>query len=183
MSDSELRAVERAWMLDPTNREAQHALWRAQRRHGVRPDDVEPGTISPAWEPANDDFNDRIADWSNAFKEAMLDIRPAHPGAKVDARTSLDRFRLDDVRAVLAKKAGANDERPWLAAVELWDGRWAFVEASCDYTGWDCQASGSATVAATREELQAIGMSEHARATLGLAKTDGTEPLIAKDVR
>ena len=39
------------------------------------------------------------------------------------------------------------------AVVRLKDGRWAYVEGSCDYTGWDCQAGADAYYASSEAEL------------------------------
>lgn len=45
-------------------------------------------------------------------------------------------FEMDDVVGVLAADDGMNDESNWLAVVLLKDGRWGFIYAGCDYTGW-----------------------------------------------
>ena len=42
----------------------------------------------------------------------------------------------DDVDRVLWNEEGANDEAEWAALCRLKDGRWGFVHAGCDYTGW-----------------------------------------------
>ena len=60
------------------------------------------------------------------------------------------------------------DEAAWLAVVKMVDGRYAFIEASCDYTGWDCQASGSISYAVSVEELCRFSMDDHQRRRLGL---------------
>jgi hypothetical protein len=50
---------------------------------------------------------------------------------------SLDAFTLEDVAEVIASDDGENDVRDWLAVFRLHDGRFAFISAGCDYTGWD----------------------------------------------
>lgn len=45
-------------------------------------------------------------------------------------------FDVDDVALVIASRYGHNDDASWLAAVKLLDGRYAYIEAWCDYTGW-----------------------------------------------
>lgn len=45
-------------------------------------------------------------------------------------------FDLGDVACTLSSAEGENDGEDWLWAGQLKDGRWAFVRAGCDYTGW-----------------------------------------------
>jgi hypothetical protein len=87
-------------------------------------------------------------------------------------------FTREDVVEVIAISEGENDERPWLCAGLLKDGRWFFLEAGCDYTGWDCQAGGCALVATTRPELEKFCITEEQRTRLGITlkyeyKTEG----------
>lgn len=42
----------------------------------------------------------------------------------------------EDVDVVLWEEEGVNDEADWAALCRLKDGRWGFVHAGCDYTGW-----------------------------------------------
>ena len=46
-------------------------------------------------------------------------------------------FTREDVVEVLAIDDGENDEADWVGMFALADGRYAYVEAGCDYTGWD----------------------------------------------
>jgi hypothetical protein len=46
-------------------------------------------------------------------------------------------FTPYDVKRVIAHVDGANDESNWAGVFELHDGRFAFLSAGCDYTGWD----------------------------------------------
>ena len=48
-----------------------------------------------------------------------------------------DPFTRDDIADLLACEAGKNDGPAWIAVMRLKDGRFAFLEAGCDYTGWD----------------------------------------------
>lgn len=50
---------------------------------------------------------------------------------------STEPFTFDDVEQVLMHADGENDGPEWLVALRLKDGRFVFVEAGCDYTGWD----------------------------------------------
>lgn len=65
-------------------------------------------------------------DWENALLEA-----------------SNGQVAPSEIAATIAASEGENDESNWIAIVRLADGRLAFVDAGCDYTGWDCQAWGS----------------------------------------
>lgn len=49
---------------------------------------------------------------------------------------------------------GENDGQPWMCYGLLKDGRYFYLEAWCDYTGWDCQSGGSVTVADSKEECE-----------------------------
>lgn len=50
-------------------------------------------------------------------------------------------FAITDILDVKAAIPGHNDEDAWYWVVELRDGRFFLITASCDYTGWDCQSS------------------------------------------
>lgn len=75
-------------------------------------------------------------------------------------------FVFDDVTEVLASSNGENDERPWKAIVSLKNGNFGFIEAGCDYSGWDCQASGQSFEAPTLQFLIRFVMSEDDRSQL-----------------
>jgi hypothetical protein len=52
-----------------------------------------------------------------------------------------DGFALDDVAEVLGSVDGGNDSLSpwgggWVAVLRLNDGRYAYLTAGCDYTGW-----------------------------------------------
>ena len=65
---------------------------------------------------------------------------------------------------VLVADEGENDERDWIAIVRLNDGRFAFVSAGCDYTGWGCQESGQVWVSDSLANLWQFGVTQDARA-------------------
>lgn len=110
-------------------------------------------TIAIDW---RDDY-----DWQEAFVYAS-NIRTA---------TNCDKagFAMTDVKTVLAHDEGENDGPSWMMAGVLNDGRYFFLEAGCDYTGWDCQAGGDAQVADTLPNLIRFGMTEEARERLEFA--------------
>ena len=49
-------------------------------------------------------------------------------------------FNLTDIKARLAVWEGQNDGDDWRWVLELKDGKFAFVQGGCDYTGCDCQS-------------------------------------------
>lgn len=63
-----------------------------------------------------------------------------------------DGFDLSQIKTLLACIPGANDEYSWHWVVSLEDGRYAYIQASCDYTGWDCQSSADYTITTTAEK-------------------------------
>jgi hypothetical protein len=79
-------------------------------------------------------------DWGNVFAysgepgsadgEANIDAVP--PGAEV----ALTPFTRWDVEEVLGKDEGENDGKNWIIYGRLKDGRYFFLTAGCDYTGW-----------------------------------------------
>ena len=98
-------------------------------------------------------------DWQEAFSYGWT-IRTA-TGCPPDG------FGIDDVAEVLKESQGENDGDSWMMVGKLSDGRFFFLDAWCDYTGWDCQAGGDAQVADTLENLVRFGMTEEARDRLG----------------
>lgn len=97
-------------------------------------------------------------DWQEAFAFAG-DIRTA-------TNCSNAGFAMADVKEVLSADEGENDGPSWMMAGVLNDGRYFFLDAGCDYTGWDCQAGGDAQVADTLPNLIRFGMTEEARERL-----------------
>jgi hypothetical protein len=98
-------------------------------------------------------------DWREAFTYAGT-IRTA---------TNCDKapFGMDDVAEVVKAENGENDGPSWIMVGKLKDGRYFFLDAGCDYTGWDCQAGGDAQVADTLDGLIRFGMDESARERFG----------------
>lgn len=117
--------------------------------------------------------------WKCAFGEAM----GVEPDAFCTSRTNPRRvlgfigndepFACAAVARIVAISDGEKDETPWVGLFELKDGRFGFVRAGCDFTGWDCRASGDAEVAASVDDLVRLAMSDEERARLGF-QTMGT---------
>lgn len=71
-------------------------------------------------------------DWKEVFKyTGDGNVTPVH-----GYEGNLSGFGFDDVESVIASENGENDGPSWIAVLRLKDGRVAFVEAGCDYTGW-----------------------------------------------
>ena len=81
-------------------------------------------------------------------------------------------FSVDDVKYIVAFSEGYNDGDPWVIVVELNDRMFGYVDAWCDYTGWDCQAGGSSAVKNTLEELQRWDMTSRSRRRLNMVLED-----------
>ena len=79
-----------------------------------------------------------------------------------------DGFVIDDVAEVLGFSEGENDGAHWVIYGRLHDHRYFVLSAGCDYTGWDCQASGWSNVNDSLDELVRVGMGDREREALGL---------------
>ena len=83
-------------------------------------------------------------------------------------------FDISDVALVMAAEEGENDGASWIMAGLLKDGRFFFLTAGCDYTGWDCLASGSSEVSDSWADLIRWKMGESDRDRLGIVLEDAT---------
>lgn len=104
-------------------------------------------------------------DWQQAFDFAAR-------GAQVSAGSTCSAagFDLSDVDVILAASEGENDAASWVCCGRLDDGRYFYVTAWCDYTGWDCRSGGTAYVADTIELLWQFGMDDEGRRRLPEAR-------------
>jgi hypothetical protein len=115
-------------------------------------------------------------DWAKAFEYAgeVADDGYTDGSANVAAVIGSDApatpFTREDVDAIIEIADGENDSTPWVGVFHLKDGRYASLNAGCDYTGWDCQASGTARVAWTLEEIIRLGLTEAERDRLDLGR-------------
>lgn len=98
--------------------------------------------------PELDDYN-----WKNAFAYAKG-------------------FTLGDVARVEQKIEGENEGADWIIWGELRNRQWFCLKAGCDYTGWDCQASG-ASYTGTKEDVVRWGMDTNMRERFGIPLPDG----------
>jgi hypothetical protein len=58
---------------------------------------------------------------------------PAIPGLKIDCSL----IHREDIIEILGIHEGKHDEDPWRIYGKLKDNRYFYLEAWCDYTGWD----------------------------------------------
>lgn len=77
-------------------------------------------------------------------------------------------WKPEHVAEVIAMDEGANDGANWLMVVKLKDGRFSFLSAGCDYTGWDCQAGGSSQEYESLDELIRMGLGQDDRDRLDM---------------
>ena len=61
-------------------------------------------------------------------------------------------FKFTDVSQVISAEEGEPDGRDWELIVKLHDGRFGWLSAGCDYSGWGCQESGHSGIVNTIEE-------------------------------
>lgn len=104
-------------------------------------------------------------DWEQAFVFAGGDNG-------TEGGASARPFTREDVVRLFFLDPGENDRQPWRCAGRLKDKRYFYLEAGCDYTGWDCHASGWAKVAVKRNVFLAMCVPEvvRERVKAGMAK-------------
>lgn len=106
-------------------------------------------------------------DWT-----VILSAEPARGRPWVNATAgftgSVAPFNRRDIRHIIGISDGENDGADWIAVFLLWDGRYVFVSAGCDRTGWDCQSGMRAFVSDRLHTLAQFGMSPDERIRLGL---------------
>ncbi len=80
-------------------------------------------------------------DWKEAFAYASGVSQSNESNIPVstidDDGVDVSPFNREDVKTLIALDLGENDGAAWIALMELNDGRYAYLRAWCDYTGWD----------------------------------------------
>jgi hypothetical protein len=102
-------------------------------------------------------------DWAEAFADEIsgnTDKTVEAFGGVSDAQ-----FGRADIAEVIANGLIEGDyaETECFGLFLLKDGRYAAVHASCDTTGWDCQAGNTMTVAASLSEAAQYGLTDEHR--------------------
>jgi hypothetical protein len=115
-------------------------------------------------------MTNEIENWRSdySWKEAFVygsSVRSS-PGTEGVGQSAIG---IDDVTEVIAMQEGENDGPAWIMAGRVKDGRYFFLSAGCDYTGWDCQASGDVIFAASREDLIRFCLTNDDRERLSLS--------------
>lgn len=122
--------------------------------------------------------SDWIEAWAFTGKAApsALDLDQCRDtGVKAVGECDIDPFTPMDIAEVIAADEGENEGPDWVAVVRLKDGRYACVEAWCDYnTGWDCRAGGTVHVSMHLGEIMRLGLTQGARDRLAHRVTDGS---------
>lgn len=77
-------------------------------------------------------------------------------------------FDMDEVATIISSDEGYNDGDSWVCVGQLKDGRYFFLTAWCDYTGWDCQASGDCSFALDLEALTRWNLGQADRKRLNM---------------
>jgi len=72
-------------------------------------------------------------DWAEVFKYALGDKVSQCVG---DLEVAVNGFTRNDVVTILHATEGENDGPNWEALGFVRDGRWFYISAGCDYTGW-----------------------------------------------
>jgi len=116
-------------------------------------------------ENIHSDLAGDAGDWGYALEVAIRDGVTSVPAP---GECPVAPFEHRDIRDVLASAEGENDCANWIALATLRDGRFAFISAWCDYTGWGCQDGGRVVVSSTFRELLQFGLDADERARLGL---------------
>jgi hypothetical protein len=62
-------------------------------------------------------------------------------------------FKREEVAEVIVAEEGEGDGDSWVGIFRLKDDRIGYLKAGCDYTGWDCQASGAGDTRRTLVEV------------------------------
>lgn len=108
-------------------------------------------------------------DWAEVFGEGTggnctsITPQPA-PGYAGSVNT----FSREDVKKLYGQADGEREEQDWVCWGKLRDGRWFVARGGCDYTGWDCQASNSGDVAASKSGIIRFGLSSEERSRFNL---------------
>jgi hypothetical protein len=110
-------------------------------------------------------FNDY--DWKSAFNESM----PPRPGMnyKGEHGRTIDK---SEIKEILYFDEGYNEGPNWIAAFKLTKKRYLMIRAGCDYTGWDCRASGDSELANSLKDLIKWSMNNDERERFGLKSED-----------
>ena len=109
-------------------------------------------------------------DWAEVFGEGGGGNCVPFGPENCRGEASQAHFGREDVALIKGQSEGERDARSWIVWGQLKDGSWFCARGSCDYTGWDCQASNDASVGISEEELIRFGMDDDERLRFGVAQ-------------
>jgi len=66
------------------------------------------------------------------------------------------KFKFEDIQNVLYAKEGEPDGDDWKLVVKLKSGKFGWLTAWCDYSGWGCQEGGKSAIVDTEAEARAF---------------------------
>ena len=119
----------------------------------------------------NDDWRSD-PDWEAAFEYAGhptgYGMDNSSPDIIALGECNTAPFSIPDVAEVYKMDEGENDGPDWIMWGKLNDGRHFFLQAGCDYTGWDCQAGGCTYVSMNKDRLIHSAMDIQSRRRFGL---------------
>lgn len=113
------------------------------------------------WVPPEGESTKTNAKWQNAAPVWCV---------ADDRKDTIAPFGPEEVAEVIAYSLGEHDAQNWLLVGRLDNGLFFFLDAGCDYTGWDCQSSGTATVSTSIDTLVAFALDDEQRERLGLQR-------------
>jgi hypothetical protein len=117
---------------------AGHAAIKSYReRAGLRPEIPTAFMGDANWDEAFGVTGDTIRTWLDGVEYDHAKNNPADVRPGLDPLfDNLAPFDRRDVKRVLG--TWVNDDNGWSgeALMELWDGRYAYLQAGCDYSGW-----------------------------------------------
>lgn len=105
-------------------------------------------------------------DWEEVFGEGS----GGNCTRDVDSQdgTPTDQFTRANVVEIIAAVNGENDGEDWIGIFRLDDGRVVAATGGCDYTGWDCRAGNTLTVARSIGAAIQFGLTDDQRQRLGI---------------
>lgn len=110
--------------------------------------------------------------WEQAFGYAgeLGQSNFAVPQPIIGFKGDLSPFNRESVETILAMYEYDDGDFDCMGAFILKDGRFAYLEVGCDYTGWDCQSSGSSWVTDSFDSLWSFGFTRDAKVRLADAQ-------------
>lgn len=93
--------------------------------------------------------------WENVFNYAPL-------------KNQEETYLTSDIALVVSAIDGENDEENWVGVFLMKDGKFLYITAWCDYTGWGCQEGGSSSIFDSYNDVVNFGCSSDDRDRLNL---------------